>query len=977
MAFDVKQIPEAYELISSTWIEEQDSDAVYLRHKKTGARVALLANQDDNKVFFIGFRTPPKNSTGVAHIMEHSVLCGSDRYPAKDPFIELLKGSLNTFLNAITYPDKTMFPVASCNDQDFRNLMDVYLDAVFHPAIYQHDEIFRQEGWHYEITDPEEELTYNGVVYNEMRGAYSSPDEILNRNIVNSLYPDTIYHYESGGDPDEIPQLTYEQFLDFHRRYYRPSNSYIYLYGNMDFGERLAYLDREYLSHYDYKPIDSEPDRQPSFAQSRQTEAFYPDTEDGDDSSYLAENWVIEDNQDPKLQYAFVMLEYMLLENQSAPLKKALLQQGLGEDVYGSFETDILQPYFSLVIKGMDPARSEEILALIQDELTRIADEGLNPHTVEGTLNFFEFRLRENDTGRFPRGLMLGLQMMSSWLYDETKPFTTLSYGKVFREIRRDAANGYFEQLIRTCLLGNPHSSVVILKPDKNLMQTRDAQLREKLAQKKASLSADEVQDMIDRTAQLKAYQSEPSPKEVLEKIPVLTREDIRRNVLPLKNRELQRSGYLQLQHPIATNGINYVTMLFDVRHLTADDARYLGILSEAIGNMDTAKHSYEDLNDEINFCTGGIYTNIAEFTMQGTDQFKAYFRMEGRALFERTGDMLDLMREMLTETDFSDKARLKEVLQMQKSRMESEFNTNGHSIGIRRAYSYIREVSWFDELTSGIEYYHTICDLLDHYDEKCAALSEKLQELAGKIFCRDNLFTDWICTDDGIAAGRQAMDSFAGGLFDTALTAEEKAPKQYGTCPYRNEAFTTAGMVQYDTVAGSYRTSGVSYTGAFQVLRNIFSTEYLWNRVRVLGGAYGVMCDFGFNGYGYFTSYRDPHLEKTYQAFREAADYVEHFDPDEREMMKYVVGTFAGIDAPLLPPAEGARSLAAYMIGRTEADMQKTRDEILSVTPEKIRALAPAIRAIADEGGICVVGSQQKVEEHRDKFERITVLTR
>lgn len=977
MAFDVKQIPAAYEPVSISRIEEYGSDAVYLRHKKTGARVALLANADDNKVFFIGFRTTPQDSTGVAHIMEHSVLCGSEKYPAKDPFIELLKGSLNTFLNAITYPDKTLFPVASCNDQDFRNLMDVYLDAVFHPAIYQHDEIFRQEGWHYEITDPSEPLTYNGVVYNEMRGAYSSPDEILNRNIVNSLYPDTIYSNESGGDPDVIPQLTYEQFLDFHRRYYHPSNSYIYLYGNMDFGERLDYLDREYLSKYDFRKIDSAPDRQTPFDGCRQTEAFYPVTEEGDDSAYLAENWVIENRQDPKLHYAVMMLEYMLLESQSAPLKKALLQKGFGEDIYGSFETDILQPYFSLVIKGADPARRDEILGVIQNELTRIAEEGFNPHTVEGTLNFFEFKLRENDTGRFPRGLMLGLQMMSSWLYNDDQPFAGLSYSSFYKDLRREAANGYFENLIRTCLLGNPHSSVVILKPDKHLLEERDQQLKEKLAAKKASLSEDEVQAIIDRTAQLKAYQSEPSPKEVLEKIPVLTREDIRKTVRPLKNRELKRDGYRQLQHPIETNGINYVAMLFNVHHLTADEVRYLGILSEAIGSMNTAEHSYEDLNDEINFCTGGIYTNITGFSIQGTDQFRPFFRMEGRALFGRTKDMLSLMREMLTETDFTDSVRLKEVLQQQKSRMEAEFNTSGHVVGTRRADSYLREVAWFSELTAGIEYYHTLCDLLDNYEEKSSALSEKLQALAEKIFRKDNLFTDWICMDDGLAAGEKALDEFADGLFDTALTEEEKSEKSYGTCPYANEAFTTAGMVQYNTVTGSYRESGVEFTGAFLVLRNIFSTEFLWNRVRVLGGAYGVMCDFSYNGYGYFTSYRDPHLAETYQTYKDAADYVEKFDPDEREMMKYIVGTFAGIDAPLLPPSEGARSLGAYMSGRTEADMQKTRDEILNVTPDKIRALAPAVREIAEQGKICVVGSQQKIEENKDRFERITVLTK
>ena len=519
--YDISRIPGTYEVISSEYVQEVSSDALVLRHRKTGAQVALLLNDDDNKVFSIGFRTPPADSTGVAHIMEHSVLCGSEHFPAKDPFKELMKGSLNTFLNAMTYPDKTVYPVANCNDADFQNLMHVYLDAVFHPNIYTHDEIFRQEGWHYDMEDADAPLVINGVVYNEMKGAFSSPDDLLVRRLSDTLYPDTIYSVESGGDPDVIPELTYEKFLDFHRTYYHPSNCYIYLYGNMDAEEKLNFIDREYLSHYDEIKVPSEIPLQQPFTEPVCRTAAYPvgDEKDAENAAYMAVSWVLDGMQDLTRTIAFQILEYVLMEAPGAPLKQTLLDHGCGEDIYGMLETSMRQPYLSIIIKNMDPSRESEIRTIISDTLKEIVGEGLNRRTLEGVLSSFEFKSKESDFGQWPKGLMYGLQMMDTWLYDESAAFTLLKYQAAYDDLRTKLDTGYFEELIEKCMLNNTHASVLMLLPEPGLAMKNEAQLANRLAAIKTSMTEEEAARVIEGTHQLRRYQSEPTPQKILEMI--------------------------------------------------------------------------------------------------------------------------------------------------------------------------------------------------------------------------------------------------------------------------------------------------------------------------------------------------------------------------------------------------------------------------------------------------------------------------
>lgn len=555
----------SYTILEKRFIEDLNSMSYLLEHKKTKARVALLSNDDPNKVFYIGFRTPPKDSTGVAHIVEHTVLCGSDKFPVKDPFIELAKGSLNTFLNAMTYPDKTVYPVASCNDKDFQNLMNVYLDAVFHPNIYKEEKIFRQEGWHYEMESPEDDLKYNGVVYNEMKGAFSSPDDVLDREVMNTLYPDTIYSVESGGDPDVIPELTYQDYLDFHHRYYHPSNSYIYLYGDMDMAEKLDFIDKEYLSAYDYLEVDSKVDFQKPFTEPAEYRKTYSilDSEPEDHAAYLTYNVVMGESLDRKLYIAMQILDYALCTAPGAPLKQALIDRGIGDDVYSEFENGILQPFFSVVAKNAQESQKQEFLDTIKEVLTKQAEQGIDKKALLAGINHFEFKYREADFGSYPAGLMYGLQMLDSWLYDDRAAFIHVEANHTYGALRRAVNDGYFEDMIRKYLLENPHRSVLVLAPEKGKTARKDKELAEKLAAYKATLSKEEIEKIVADTKALREYQESEDSPEALATIPVLTREDLTKKCVPYVNELRSCKGTDLLFHDIDTRGIGYIRLIF------------------------------------------------------------------------------------------------------------------------------------------------------------------------------------------------------------------------------------------------------------------------------------------------------------------------------------------------------------------------------------------------------------------------------
>ena len=959
-----------YELIQEKNLKDLKSEGYLLRHKKSGARVLLMENDDENKVFAIGFRTPPTDSTGVPHILEHSVLCGSKNFPLKDPFVELVKGSLNTFLNAMTYPDKTVYPVASCNEKDFQNLMHVYMDAVFYPNIYEHEEIFKQEGWSYKLEDADAPLEYNGVVYNEMKGAFSSPEGVLDRVILNSLFPDNTYACESGGDPEEIPNLTYEQFLAFHKKYYHPSNSYIYLYGDMDMEEKLAWLDVEYLSKFDAMEIDSQIPLQTAFDKVREVEKEYSiaSNEEEEDNTYLSYNKVIGTSLEKELYLAFEILDYALLSAPGAPLKKALLDAGIGKDVMGSYDNGVLQPMFSVIAKNANVEQKEAFVKVIEDTLSAIVKEGMDQKALEAGINYHEFRYREADFGNYPKGLIYVLQMFDSWLYDDEQPFLHVEAIETFDFLKKQVENGYFENLIQTYLLDNTHGTIVVVKPEKGRTQRLDKALEEKLAAYKASLSKDEIEKLVSDTAALEAYQEAEESLENMEKIPVLERSDIKREIAPIYNEEMEIADTKMLFHEIDTNGIGYIDVMFDLSGVATEDLPYVGFLQAVLGVIDTEHYEYGELFNEINVHTGGIGTSLELYpnvTKVKEKEFKATFEIKGKALYEKLSVTFAMMEEILTKSKLDDEKRLKEILAMTKSRLQMRFQSAGHVTAAQRAMSYLSPLSRFKDLCAGVDYYEVIKQLEEHFEEEKEQLIARLTRLTKIIFRPENMMLSFTASKEGLAGMEPLVCALKKGLF----TDEVEGNPCVLYCEKKNEGFKTSSKVQYVARSGNFIDAGLEYTGALQILKVILSYDYLWQNVRVKGGAYGCMSNFSRLGDGYFMSYRDPNLEKTNQVYEGVVEYLKNFDVSERDMTKYIIGTMSNIDQPLTPVAKGDRSLNLYMNHVSEEMILEERNQILDATVDDIRKLATIVKAVLDCECLCVVGNEEKIEEQKELF--------
>ncbi len=957
---------EAYEVETLKGIEELNSAGAVLRHRKTGAKIFLLSNDDNNKVFCIGFRTPPKDSTGLPHILEHSVLCGSDKFPVKDPFVELVKGSLNTFLNAMTYPDKTVYPVASCNEKDFQNLMDVYMDAVLHPNIYKEEKIFRQEGWHYELENEDAPLTINGVVYNEMKGVYSSPESVLDRYIQKLLYPDNCYTQESGGDPEVIPELTYEQFLDFHRTYYHPSNSYIYLYGDMDMAEKLTWLDEAYLCHYEARPVDSAIPMQSPFEEPVEEEIFYSITEEEpeDHATYLSVNTVVGTDLDPRLYLGFQILEYALVNVPGAPLKKALMDAGIGEDILGGYENGILQPYFSVVAKGAEKEQKGEFLTVVKGTLRKLADQGLDKKSLRSGINYFEFRSREADYGTAPKGLMYGLQSLDSWLYDGD-PMMHLAYGETFEFLKKAVDEGYFESLIRDYLLDNPSEAVITVSPKKGLTAEKEAALAKKLADYKESLSDGEIRRLVEETKALKAYQDEPSPKEELEKIPLLKRSDIAPEAEKLIWEETETDGIKVIRHEMFTSGIGYLRLLFGTDRIPTEDLPYVGLLKSVLGYVDTEHYTYSDLASEIYLNSGGINFSVTSYpNLEQPENFTGVFAADVKVLYEKLDFGFGILKEILTGSLLDDEKRLGEILGETRSRARMKLENAGHSAAVSRATSYFSPTAAFNELTGGIGYYHFLERTAKEFPEKKGEIIAKLKEVCGKLFTRDNLLVSYTAGADGFAALEGEVKALAASL----PAGGDRYPFTW-TKGCRNEGFKSASQVNYVARCGNFRDQGYEYTGALRILKVMLSYDYLWLNIRVKGGAYGCMSGFGRSGEGYLVSYRDPNLRETNQVYEGVVDYLRRFEADERDMTKFVIGTISDLDTPLTPSIRGSRGLSAYLSGVTQEMLQKERDQVLSATVEDIRALADIVKAVLDTGAFCVVGNEDKIEGAKDLF--------
>lgn len=957
----------AYEVLEKREIKDINSVTYLCRHKKTGARVALISNDDENKVFYIGFRTTPKDSTGVAHIIEHSVLCGSEHFPVKDPFVELVKGSLNTFLNAMTYPDKTVYPVASCNGKDFQNLMHVYLDAVFFPNIYQNEAIFRQEGWHYEL-DEAGELTYNGVVYNEMKGALSDPDSILWREIPAALYPHTPYSVESGGDPDEIPELTYEQFLEFHRTYYHPSNSYIYLYGDMDMAEKLAFIDEQYLSKFDGRQVDSEIPEEPAFEEPVRVVKEYAvsEGEDAEENTYLSYSFSVGDSLDRELYVALKVLDFALCSVPGAPLKQALIDKGIGKDVFSTYDNGFKQPVFGIVAKGTSVKREEEFRAVIREVLTELAKKGFEEKAILSAIHHFEFKYKEADFGATPKGLMYGLQALDSWLYDDAKPFIHLEADATYAALRAKAKEGYFEGLIRRYLLDNRHAATVILLPVEGLAEKQEERLREKLAEKKSVMIEQQLSDIRSMMARLEEFREKEDAPEALAKIPLLSRADLKREAAPVYNREALLGDTPVLHHELFTNGIGYFRLIFKIQEIPEAYFPYLGILKNLFCNLNTAHYSYAQLCNEINLATGEIFVAQNNYgNVQDIDKYTMTMEICTKALYGNLPRAIELMSEMLLTSDFTDAKRLKEILAESNSRAQESMIQAGHVAAVGRALSYGGVKDAIDEELSGIAQYRLTCDLEEHFEEKKDELIDRLQTLCKMIFRPENLMLDFTGDGEALKSLEKPVSSLKARLYTCRVEREAYAP----AVSKKNEGFMTSGQVLYVCRAGNFRKKGLPYKGALRVLRVMMGYEYLWVNVRVKGGAYGCMCSFYRDGGAYFVSYRDPNLGQTVDVFEKAADFIANYDANERTMTQYVIGAVSEMDTPLTAAAKGRRSREYYFTEMTQEMLQTARDEVLDATPEDIRSLAAYIRAFLEDDFLCVVGNGQKIKEEKNKF--------
>ncbi|SDB20809.1 hypothetical protein SAMN02910298_00984 [Pseudobutyrivibrio sp. YE44] len=964
----------SYELLKEEKLEGLDSLGFIFEHKKTKARICFISNDDPNKVFYIGFRTPPKDSTGVAHIVEHTVLCGSKKYPVKDPFVELVKGSLNTFLNAITYPDKTVYPIASTNDTDYMNLIDVYMDAVFHPNIYKYREIFEQEGWHYEMEDENSDLTINGVVYNEMKGAFSSPDDVLSRQILNSLFPDTTYAIESGGDPKDIIKLTYEDFLAFHSKYYHPSNSYIYVYGDVDIDDILEYLDTKYLRYYDYLEVDSEIQMQKPFDKPVDKTFDYPIAADQDPegNTFLSYNVCIGDVLDPNMYRAFDILNYALVSAPGAPLYEALIKADIAEDVECSFESSQRQMFFSIVARGANEEDKDRFVQIIEDTLRAEIEKGIDKKTLYASINGEQFRARELDFGSAPKGLIIGLQLLDSWLYDKNRPFLHLHAVEVLDKIKSRVENGLFDSIANDYLLSNNHKSIVTLRPKQGMTSADDLELKKRLAEKKASMTPAEIKEVVEHTAYLKEYQQTPSSKEDLAKIPMLSRSDLTRNARPIDLEVYDEEGTTILHHKVSTNGIHYFNMVFDISDMSTEWIPYTALLERIIGLLATEHYSYADFTNEMYLHTGGITTNTAiHEVFHSKDEIKMTFEVRSKFIYDEADAAKDLALEMMLHTDFSDEDRLRELITAEKSHLEAQLSSRGNQVAAVRARCGFSKKAFYSELASGVSFYRFLVDLEENFDAKKEEIISRLNKLCEIIFSSSRLIVSSTGKAEVLSQARRLVTDIKPQLSTERFEFEKTEFKPHQV----REALKDASQIQYVAMAGDFAKAGYEYNGTFRILNTILGYDYFWIKVRVQGGAYGCNMNSSRQGDLVFVSYRDPNLTETLKVFEETGDYLRSFDADERDMTKYIIGTVSGMDTPLTPYQRGLRGLNCYMSGITYEDLQKTRNEVLDAEAEDIRALAAPIDAAIAQQNICVVGNEDAITSNSGLFNSIESL--
>ena len=879
--------------------------------------------------------------------------------------MELLKGSLATFVNAMTYPDKTCYPVASQNLQDFYNLIDVYMDAVLHPLLAE--QTLMQEGWHYELSDPSEPLTYKGVVFNEMKGAYSSPENVLETRVLNSLFPKHLYGVDPGGDPRDIPNLTYEAFKDFHAKYYHPSNSFIFFYGNDDPDKRLELME-DYLKPYKkFKVKSSIPLKKP-FKRAKKVQYAYDAGNESDikKKHYLTVNWVLPDTSDPVENFSLRILANILIGTPASPLRKALLDSGLGEDMTGiGLEADIRQVIFSTGLKGTRASHAKKIEQLIFDTLESLVRDGIDPDTIASAMNTTEFRLRENNTGSFPRGISLMLRSLNTWLYDDD-PFKLLTFEAHLSAIkaRLDNDKRYFEKLIQTHLLENQHRTTLRLKPDPELGRRFEEEEKTRLAAIRESLSEDQLKEIIEKTKKLKELQETPDSEQMLATLPVLKLQDLEKEskTIPIDVTEVQ--GTKVLHHDLFTNGIVYLDLGFDLHALPKDLLPLTEIFARALLEMGTKTEDYVKLSQRIGKSTGGIHGSAVTSTVIGSRESVAKLFMRGKATVAQSSELLNILKDVLLTANFDNKERLKQIVMEEKSDVESGLVPSGHAYVNQRLRAQFGESGWVKDQMSGIGYLFALRDLVKAIDKKWDTVLQKLETMRDALVNRNAMLVNVTLDTANWNTFKPQLDSFL-----AALPSKDVKLSSFNIQPMpMKEGLTIPAQVNYVGKGVNLYDMGYEYDGSSNVVTGYLQMTYLWDKIRVQGGAYGAFVAFD-DASGVFTllSYRDPNIAGTIENYNNAAAFLKGLNASrlsDNELTKAIIAAVGELDSYQLPDAKGYTSMMRYLTGRTNEMRQKTREQVLSTNGEDFIAFGEALEKFAQSEAVAVIGSQSALEE-------------
>lgn len=962
--YKVGETYHGFKLLEKRFVKEVNAECLYFEHIKCGARLFKIDASDPNKTFSIAFKTDPESDCGTPHIMEHSVLNGSKNFPVKSPFDVLMKGSLSTFLNAFTGDDLTCYPFASMNDKDYFSLMHVYLDAVFNPLIYSDPKILKQEGWHYELEKIDGRIVYKGVVYNEMKGAFSSPTRELGYRVNKNLFPNNGYRFSSGGYPSDIPKLTYQEFVDYHKRYYHPSNSYIMLYGNGNIDKELAFINDEYLSKYDKTRQPENFPLEKPFQKMKEVTATYPVTEGSktEDQTYLSLNFAAGLNVDRATTMALNILADVLVNQEAGPVRLALQKAGVGHEVHASVD-ELRQNVFQIMVQNTNPSDKEKFYEVVMNTLRDVAKNGLDKKALEGTINRTEFQLREGNDAQ--KGITYNFQILPGWFF-ANDPYLTLEWEKPLAKVKTSLETNYLETVIQQYIINNHHSLLLALTPKPGMEKENTEKMEQELSTYEKSLSLKAKEDLVKDTESLIAYQKREDTPEALASIPLLERKDINPKAEFYSVSPSTIADVPVLHYQDFTNHVVYVRLMFDARVLPFELIPYAELLTEVLGSQNTFNYSFGDLDNALNIYTGGFSSLLNAYIENQNDaEMLPKFVVNSKVMNTRLDKLFELTAEILNNTKYGDVERLKSIITRLQARLDSQVKQNGFGFTRTRLASYFENTGVFNELTGGFEYYWFISDLAKNFDTKSTEIIGNLKKTALLLINKNNLIASVTCNSDDYETFSQAFEKYA-----VALPA---CPVEYQTWKFnlqkRDEGFLAASKVQYVIQGYDFKKLGYSWNGKMYVLNQILSTDWLQSKIRVIGGAYGGFSNFSPSGTVYFNSYRDPNLKETLANYEAIPDYLDKLEVDDKEMTRYIIGTISNLDNPLTPSQKGNVAVRYYLEKTTPENIQKDRDEVLSVTLQDIKAFKKMVADVLNQKTFCVYGNEEKVKSAKDIF--------